>query len=130
MAKYPRIGEVRRIHPPRGVCVVCGAKATHKVDIQYTYMRGDDDVKRVCDESLTGTQASKCCAPERTWTVGEPPLFTDEQIEDMAHRLRCLVDRESRACICADYAAVTGLLHPDCPQHGYVQRPKAQETRR
>lgn len=34
-------------------------------------------------------------------------------------------------CICADYAAVTGLLHPDCPEHGIGKCPKcdAYETR-
>lgn len=46
--------------------------------------------------------------------------LTDQQIDDMAHRMRCLVERGSRDCICEEYAAVTGLLHPDCPQHGYA----------
>jgi uncharacterized protein YhfF len=50
--------------------------------------------------------------------------LTDQEVADMAHRLACLVRNGSRACTCADYAAVTGLLHPDCPRHGYVSKSK------
>ena len=53
--KYPRIGAVTAIVPPKGRCVVCGAKATHEAAIQYTYMRGDDSLFRVCREHRTAT---------------------------------------------------------------------------
>lgn len=59
--------------------------------------------------------------------MGEKPLFSQEEIEDMAHRMRCHVANGSMACTCADYAAVTALLNPDCPKHGYVERPKKRK---
>lgn len=40
--------------------------------------------------------------------------------DDDKHRARCRERLGHGRCICADYAAVTALLHPDCPQHGYV----------
>lgn len=46
---YPRLGRERSCrgaHP----CVVCGAPATTTVDLQWSYMRGDDDVPDVCTE--------------------------------------------------------------------------------
>lgn len=50
---YPRLGNVRDMRrvwtgkSPK--CCVCGAKATHRVDIEWWHMRGDDDVANVCD---------------------------------------------------------------------------------
>lgn len=44
--KYPRIGIV---YPNRrGQCVICRARAAYEVHVQYTCMRGDDSVFRVC----------------------------------------------------------------------------------
>lgn len=42
---YPRFGQVIRKQFPKGRCKVCGdIKANAFVEIQYSYMRGDDDV--------------------------------------------------------------------------------------
>lgn len=45
-AKYPRIGATRPEH--RGICAICGAKASRRIDVQWTVFRGDDDSFRVC----------------------------------------------------------------------------------
>ncbi len=46
--------------------------------------------------------------------------------EDAAHRAKCAAELGHWRCICAEYAAITALLHPDCPQHGYPLKPKAK----
>ena len=52
--QYPRIGAQRgygiqngkpRKGPP---CIVCGAESCCKVDIEISYMRGDDEVVHAC----------------------------------------------------------------------------------
>jgi hypothetical protein len=47
-----------------------------------------------------------------------------EQVEDAAHRQRMTAELGHAQCICREYAAITASLHPDCPEHGYVPRPR------
>ena len=47
---YPRIGRTIKLLPHvKKNCEICGAPATHKCDIEYTYMRGDDDTEHRCE---------------------------------------------------------------------------------
>ena len=58
--KYPRIGNVRKHKKNNCAKCKCGEIGRYKVDIQWTYMRGDDDVVWSCEshnkdvEFLTG----------------------------------------------------------------------------
>lgn len=47
MANYPRKGMIRR--HDKGMCQVCRKeKAAYRIDVEYTWMRGDDEVVRAC----------------------------------------------------------------------------------
>lgn len=46
---YPRLGLEDRSAKSRP-CVVCGARTNIVVDVQWTWMRGDDGVEHVCKE--------------------------------------------------------------------------------
>lgn len=50
MKKYPRIGSVSKGKPNTGAKCKCGKQGLFFVEIQYNYMRGDDDVVRACHE--------------------------------------------------------------------------------
>jgi hypothetical protein len=60
MAKsYPRIGNIKK-YPKnwtrgKGHCR-CGNEGTHTITIEYTYMRGDDDVVAACNEHKQNLQ--------------------------------------------------------------------------
>ena len=52
--RYPRVGHKRKANPRAHVgsgkpCIVCSEMTTGKVDIEVSYMRGDDDVRYCCD---------------------------------------------------------------------------------
>lgn len=57
MSKYPRLGEKGRV-PHKGesgriglirsTCYVCGRVATHYVDIEFSWFRGDDGTYPLC----------------------------------------------------------------------------------
>lgn len=46
---YPRIGESRK-GKHGGKCSACGKRGEFRVDIEVSYMRGDDEVVWACDE--------------------------------------------------------------------------------
>jgi hypothetical protein len=46
---YPRIGAKNKL-PSVPLCCICGRVATWRLDVQVSYMRGDDEVRDVCDE--------------------------------------------------------------------------------
>ena len=47
MKQYPCIGSKTKFH--RGMCEVCRTeKAAFRLEIEYNYFRGDDDVFRAC----------------------------------------------------------------------------------
>ena len=49
MAKYPRLGSVR---PKKGIqqkCEACAEKGTHFVEVEFTYMRGEDEFYKACN---------------------------------------------------------------------------------
>jgi len=50
--RLPRYGsEIKRYRGPNPPpCEVCGAPASHKVDIQVSWFRGDDEVMVLCSE--------------------------------------------------------------------------------
>jgi hypothetical protein len=53
--KYPRIGSIKKpnpkAHPCSGKrCVLCDKTTTGKVEVQVSYMRGDDEVEPVCGD--------------------------------------------------------------------------------
>jgi len=49
MRTYPRIGSVTRIG--RGMCQICREQwAKFIIDIEFDYMRGDDECLRACGE--------------------------------------------------------------------------------
>lgn len=48
--KYPRIGSSR--NHTKGLCQCCQKPAKHRVDIQVSYMRGDDEVYLVCQDHM------------------------------------------------------------------------------
>jgi hypothetical protein len=64
---YPRIGNITAIpkhHTKKvGKCKVCGERPDFRIDIQNNYMRGDDDVVKVCaahkDDVVRGVQEVK-----------------------------------------------------------------------
>lgn len=45
--KYPRFGATRK-KQREAPCIVCDEPTRQLVDVQWSYMRGDDDVERVC----------------------------------------------------------------------------------
>jgi hypothetical protein len=48
--KYPRLGSLSKSDRVRNKeCDCCDQKATHLIDVQWDYMRGNDDVAKVCD---------------------------------------------------------------------------------
>ena len=52
MSKYPRIGTRYKVSGKRERmkrCLLCGEKATQRIDIQTTWTRGDDEVVFVCE---------------------------------------------------------------------------------
>ena len=50
--KYPRIGRIDKVRA-QGLCRVCyEPKSDRRVHIEYTYMRGDDDVFKAHAECL------------------------------------------------------------------------------
>jgi len=63
MKDYPRIGSIDRKTYPRGLCKICGCnKSDSEITIEYTYMRGDDDVFSVhkkCIKALKPNQFIK-----------------------------------------------------------------------
>lgn len=58
MAKYPRIGNRTKGNPRQTwklkMCKICKAPTAGKVEIQFTEMRGDDDVLPVCNDCQKG----------------------------------------------------------------------------
>lgn len=49
--KYPRIGASKAITPQKGqmlLCIVCGAPATHRLELEVNWFRGDDETVRAC----------------------------------------------------------------------------------
>ncbi len=50
MKKYPKIGRTYRHEKNNCAQCRCGAIGRYKVDIAYTYMRGDDDVVWACEK--------------------------------------------------------------------------------
>lgn len=62
--QYPRIGRID--HQSRWAklpanegprCIVCGAKATHKVHVEFDIFRGDDEVMRACIDHSVDVRA-------------------------------------------------------------------------
>ena len=50
---YPRIGRIRRVYP-MGLCYVCKQpKSDMRVDVEFDYMRGNDDTYKVHRHCLT-----------------------------------------------------------------------------
>lgn len=48
--QYPRVGASKPLD--RGLCSCCQHPAVRRVDIQVSYMRGDDEVLKLCLEHL------------------------------------------------------------------------------
>lgn len=60
--QYPRIGN-RRSDTPKGNCVLCGKpKADYRVDVEFNWFRGDDEVYKVhklCQKNMKGDDLLK-----------------------------------------------------------------------
>jgi chloramphenicol O-acetyltransferase len=51
--RYPRIGQIEKVENNKNpLCSACKEKAINYVHMQYTCMRGDDDVFSVCESHL------------------------------------------------------------------------------
>lgn len=48
--KYPRLGASTKVPKHKNPKCKCGKRAEYYIDIQYTCMRGDDDVAKACSE--------------------------------------------------------------------------------
>jgi hypothetical protein len=48
--KYPRIGKIKKTPNPGRKCDKCGGKGTHKGEVEWTFLRGDDETFVLCDE--------------------------------------------------------------------------------
>lgn len=67
--KYPKIGSTKLIDRPNQfgrhgkkkahTCYLCDAKATHRIDIQNSWLRGEDDVFLVCTPHLEMARAGR-----------------------------------------------------------------------
>lgn len=54
MKKYPRIGSIRKMNPQH-LCKICGKpRSDLRVEIQVSYMRGDDEVFFIHNECRKG----------------------------------------------------------------------------
>lgn len=57
--QYPKIGSKRKENPRAQAgsgkpCAICKAPTTGKVDVQISYMRGDDEVEPCCNSCQKG----------------------------------------------------------------------------
>lgn len=91
---YPRIGRTQdcrakwtytdrrgriKSYPNRPRCAACGAEATHKVDVQVNWFRGDDEVMRSCVEHKDNAAA--------LLRIGEfDPIDADEEVQMLMDR--------------------------------------------
>ena len=50
LKRYPIILREQTGHTFRKTCQWCNAKTLYAVEIQWTYMRGDDDVIKLCKD--------------------------------------------------------------------------------
>ncbi len=59
--RYPRIGSRARVraHEANRNCLVCGARAEYRVDVQFGWLRGDDEVAIVCWRHSQATGAAE-----------------------------------------------------------------------
>lgn len=52
--RYPRLGHAKPYKPNvNHQCVVCKNRASHRAEVQWWYMRGDDESYNVCQEHLS-----------------------------------------------------------------------------
>lgn len=56
--RYPRLG-YDAAYAGEKKCAHCNDIATHRIDVQCDYMRGNDDVFLVCDRGLSLAQDGK-----------------------------------------------------------------------
>ena len=80
VGKYPRIGASRLAK--KGLCACCNAIAEKRMDVQVSYMRGDDEVFLLCGRHLelinSGNFDAIFSAAEATRNARRKPVRSGE----------------------------------------------------